>query len=508
VSTFANSDTYGSNGISQFQLSAVGLGIKILSASLFPVGTTNFASAIEEALSKKSRIFVFFMAAKDMGTLLLQGYDAGLFTEGTQIIASDAGTVAAVWAGMLSLNEPDIPKIMKGIIGYQPSPDYTTPAGVKFLNSFLKESNTVPVNGVCDNTVDDDGVFLFKQDLSKLTPPVYTCYGVNFTIFLPDGSNMDDYCPYTYDATYAMALAMHDVLYKQHQPSIVGKNLFLALVANVSFIGVTGLVSFSGPLTNDLNRFAEGDRRTGVSYKILNFQPDVYASSASHSLGFVNIGRWSPELGNIISEDSVIYNTPDNSIPSDLPAIIMLQFEPGYKKVGLGLGIVLFIVTAVFAFVHFWYRKTKLVKSLQLKMQCLIVLGGFFGAVRVITGHLDITDTTCSLNVWFGHLSFFFIFGPMLLKTWRIHRILNNKTLKRISITENYIIALFVCLILFLIVYLAILQGLPIFRPVAITKNHSSDGSQFYEDTKCGTKVFGKLIILLDHIFSFFSFNS
>ena len=83
MSTFANSDTYGSNGISQFQISAADYGVTILSSNLFPVGQTNFAVAIADALKTGARIFVFFMAAADAGYLIAQGYTAGLFFEGT-----------------------------------------------------------------------------------------------------------------------------------------------------------------------------------------------------------------------------------------------------------------------------------------------------------------------------------------------------------------------------------------------------------------------------------------
>jgi Receptor family ligand binding region len=73
VSTFANSDAYGSSGIKQFQIRAATMGVQILSSSLFPVGLTNLADPISDALKSGSRIFLFFMSAIDMRNLLIQG---------------------------------------------------------------------------------------------------------------------------------------------------------------------------------------------------------------------------------------------------------------------------------------------------------------------------------------------------------------------------------------------------------------------------------------------------
>jgi hypothetical protein len=92
------------------------------------------------------------------------------------------------------------------------------------------------INGVCNNQTDDDGNFLYQ---GSIIPPATTpvCAGFNYSLFNQDGSNVDRYIAYSYDATYALALAMHDVLYKQNLSSIEGAALYAALIANVSFIG-------------------------------------------------------------------------------------------------------------------------------------------------------------------------------------------------------------------------------------------------------------------------------
>jgi hypothetical protein len=65
--------------------------------------------------------------------------------------------------------------------------------------------------------------------------------------------------------------------------------------------------------------YNKGDRQSGVSYQILNFQPDAYASSASGSSNaLVPVGLWTPESKIQYSNSApIIYNTVNGGPPSD-----------------------------------------------------------------------------------------------------------------------------------------------------------------------------------------------
>ena len=69
-----------------------------------------------------------------MGLLIAQGYAAGLFSEGTQIIASDAGLSASVWAMM---PPSEVTKMMKGVLVFSPTSGYASPQASKFLKAYL-----------------------------------------------------------------------------------------------------------------------------------------------------------------------------------------------------------------------------------------------------------------------------------------------------------------------------------------------------------------------------------
>jgi Receptor family ligand binding region len=224
------------------------------------------------------------MAGADMGNLLQQGHAAGLFGEGTQIIASDASASSIVWKNKITndylIPHDQVAKMMKGVIAFTPSADYSTPKGSKFLDSFIHQANTVrdPLTGRCNNMTDDDGNYLFMTPIpGKHT---YNCSGVDFSHFNKDGSNVDNYASYAYDATYAIARAMRVVLIDLKRPNITSfpDDLYRALINNVSFMGATGAVNFSKAVLKDSTRLYEGDRSTDAIYKIQNFSPDAFTS--------------------------------------------------------------------------------------------------------------------------------------------------------------------------------------------------------------------------------------
>jgi hypothetical protein len=457
------------------------LGVQIISSSLFPQGQIDFAGPIAAAKQSGARIFVFFMAAKDMGNLLVQGHAAGLFGEGTQVIASDAAVVD-FWAG---IPKGQVAQMMKGLIAYTPSAGYSTPKGSKFLDSFIHQPNTVkdPLTGRCNDMTDDDGNYLFKGSISP-NPTGTSCSGLNFTKFHVDGTNIDNFVSYTYDAVYALARAMHFVLYDQNKPFITGKDLYSALINNVSFSGATGAVDFSNATTTDSTRFGEGDRRTGVTYTILNFSPEVYGRDPSGISGFVTVGGWTIEEGNVFTAP-ITYNTFDNSVPSDLPPAIKLTMLPFQATILMCFGSILLLIATIFGLTLFYARATKLVKSIHYRMQCIMIFGAICGAARVFFGTTKVTDVNCSASMWLYHVAFWMIFAPMMLKTWRVHRIVNNRTLELVKVTENSILGIFGAILLFIVAYLTVLQTTSLTTPKKVTV-YSQIGIQLYLDDQCG----------------------
>eukprot|EP01036_Dinobryon_divergens_P038415 gene38415-50439_t len=312
VTTFANSDSYGQS---------------------------DFSEIIKKAKKTSSRIFIIFADQHDAANLLEQGYDAGLFGTDTQIIGSDSLTGSNTWSTM---PESKRIAIMRGYLGFALFTDLTVSLrGKSFMSRFTSQASTaMSSDGSCNTQLDDEGNYLWKEVDAAAGGQVY-CGGTNYSQLALDGSNMDPFVPYAYDATYALANALHIQLYVLNASTVNGQDLFDTLIRNVSFEGVTGHVSFASAQSNDEQRFAEGDRQTGVSYAVYNFQPDVYRSDSSGTLGLVTVGGWTSEGGIQMCTDSVtgcshsgggsggvIFNTDNNDIPSDSPPDVELFMSP------------------------------------------------------------------------------------------------------------------------------------------------------------------------------------
>jgi hypothetical protein len=64
------------------------------------------------------------------------------------------------------------------------------------------------------------------------------------------------------------------------------------------------------------------------------------------------------------------------------PPLIVIAMIPMYKNVLIALGVILFAVVGFITMVIAYFRSRNMLKSVQLKMQSLILLGGFIGAAR------------------------------------------------------------------------------------------------------------------------------
>ena len=243
-----------------------------------------------------------------------------------------------------------------------------------------------------------------------------------------------------------------------------GDSIHDALLYNVNFTGVTGYVKFYEGMA-DFGYYARGDREVGHHYRVLNFHPDVFASNNSH--GLVLTGIWSVEDG-VVWQDSVfavkepmytpVFNTKNgmparDHDPDTLHTVSTAARGFLYAMAALSLAVNIFFLYIVFKFEH-----SKLIKASQPGMLYLILLGGIFTAGRVINGALDITDGSCISGLWLGHIGFILGFGSLFVKTWRVDRIVNNKTMKRVTILESYVLKLVGGIVAFTTVYLIILS--------------------------------------------------
>jgi hypothetical protein len=95
----------------------------------------------------------------------------------------------------------------------------------------------------------------------------------------------------------------------------------------------------------------------------------------------------------------------------------------------------LFLVVFLGIF-FFFYRSLRIIRASQPPLMAMVLVGEALAAIRVVNGTRNETDSVCDANAWLGHLAFVMVFGGLCLKMWRVDKIINQKSFKRVKITD------------------------------------------------------------------------
>ncbi|XP_072047136.1 gamma-aminobutyric acid type B receptor subunit 1-like [Amphiura filiformis] len=262
--------------------------------------------------------------------------------------------------------------------------------------------------------------------------------------------------PFGYDAVWAIALALNgsidvlkttafldgrmrrleDYTYDDKEMMMV----FFESLARVSFLGVTGPVSFE-----------KGDR-VGITI-IRQLREDLL----EHKIGDFNPVdvqdplRWTSDIV-----------WPDGKVPLDHTPEVIITTVILHVTVGqtifismcalAGAGILLALGFLVF---NIKFRKQRYVKLSSPNLNNLIITGGmivytgiFFSGVDTKLVSFNFKAVCCQLNVWALSVGFVLSFGSMFSKTWRVYQVAAFKTPKRKVITDQLLYKMVAVLLL------------------------------------------------------------
>jgi hypothetical protein len=215
------------------------------------MGQVDFPTEIADAKATGARVFFLFMDPTTAGLLLEQGYNAGLFHKDTIIFMSEA--IILNYPKIYAAMSPTAPvkDIMRGVFGIKfDFADYflNSPAGMEWIDKWRSQPATIIGTGAtatCNTTLDDDGSYmLYKESVTGI------CGGLDFAAFNSSGVDIDMAAPYTYDATKILLLSLDNLL--SHKPinhQIHGLELYEAMLLNISYKGVTGLIEINSVST-------------------------------------------------------------------------------------------------------------------------------------------------------------------------------------------------------------------------------------------------------------------
>jgi 7 transmembrane sweet-taste receptor of 3 GCPR/Receptor family ligand binding region len=451
----------------------------------FPIktGQINFEFAISQAIDSGATIFAFFLDGQTAGRLLEQGYNAGLFHDGTQVLATSTANIDDIRSSFTAAGRANEAQIMKGFISTAPHPEYhfSTPQGQSFVSRFRKLPPTLIVDPVtkatsCNKRKDaspGNASYIYQTDVSSGVSPTPVCLGFeSFSSFFQNGSNIDPYTMFVYDGVYDLVSAI-DTLLKSRYPLSSSRHLIdssgdredtshahikfsESVLKNISAedlhawmtapttkfpTRVTGNVSFKG---------LGGSRTEGNVIKILNYR-EKFATNDYSKGGLAFVGVFTESTGWLLCDSetdrammplygqgqcsSPVYrNTPPDIFPADsLPDIITVI--PISYKVTLDffavVGLLLLSMYVVYVLLH-WSEKA--IKRSQPVLHLVIFLGSFFGLCKVLLATSLIDRSNCVTQLWFEHFAYRLVLRTILLKLWRVHVIVNSsaKTVRRV----------------------------------------------------------------------------
>jgi ABC-type branched-subunit amino acid transport system substrate-binding protein len=312
VALVHSTDAYGAGNADAFTDVAPTAGLSITITQSFAKDSLDFSPQQKKLLRSGARVLVLFCQTSDSGRFLRTALQAGVGGPGFLWLGGSALADSGLWEGDDQLaSDPTLrEQVFRGFFAVELGRQSRGTIYEAYLARRHRLPSTIGDRTSCHLEKDDDGTYLWAQDHDNNASSPLKCYGYDLS---QDGH----FDTFAYDAVFAVAHALHDLIEVQNRKELDGRELLDTLVRRVRFEGVTGLVDFYDA-SADPSRMHHGDPRVGVSYSLLNYYVDSTAQ------GLVRVGQWSPcegascgwsERWRPTSDVGLTYSTADNSRP-------------------------------------------------------------------------------------------------------------------------------------------------------------------------------------------------
>ncbi|KAL3904217.1 MAG: hypothetical protein SGPRY_011371, partial [Prymnesium sp.] len=263
---------YGEEGAYAFSEAGLAAGMAISATVSFRPSATDFSSQHGVLIKSSSRVIVLIAQASAGAHFLRSAVVAGVGGKGFLYMLSDAAVrEERYWSSNGTLRRLSL----RGSFTLVPDDGKGTARHTAFLARREESSRWTYANGSCSlEKDDDDSAYLWGQYREASVATDFECAPENET----------GYHAFGYDAAFAVAYALHNLLEVQGR-DLVGSDLLDTLLTRVSFQGLTGLVDFQQS-SADNRKLYRGDRGRGASYMLQNY--------VDNRLPAVTVGRWSP----------------------------------------------------------------------------------------------------------------------------------------------------------------------------------------------------------------------
>ena len=113
------------------------------------------------------------------------------------------------------------------------------------------------------------------------------------------------------------------------------------------------------------------------------------------------------------------------------------ELSDGTVSISLVFGVLNVVVCSLALIYYIVNAKAKLIHNSQPPFLYLISIGGFVVFLSTIFSLMPPDQTSCHGTIWAGALGVMMQFAALFTKTYRIHKIFNNKQIKKVRVTES-----------------------------------------------------------------------
>eukprot|EP00966_Prymnesium_polylepis_P299073 6910435-Prymnesium_polylepis.1 len=320
VAVVASEQYYGLLGGSVAINQLPSMGLEVSAIATFPEQTTDFTLALATLQSSRARIIFLSCAASDASSFMRAAFDIGIGGDGFLWLYDHSAVADAIY--WMDVSSAQRERILKGCVAVEASGGRGG-AEYEALTARRRQLPLMSLDGVCSAERDVMGAPLWAQDHDDNESTVPVCAG-------DDPQVESQYDPFAYDAVFAFAYALHDLIEVRNRTNVEGSELLETLIKRVHFDGVTGVVRFADA-SADPDRTGHGDRGEGVLFSVFNYQ--------GIERGLVNVGtwrqcsngnlcqwseRWQPQVG-----EKLVFSTADNSRPPQVAPIKVTDVRVG-----------------------------------------------------------------------------------------------------------------------------------------------------------------------------------
>jgi len=273
----------------------------------------DFSKFHRELIATGVRVSVLIAERGTSARFIREGYNNGLGGEGYMWFGHAAMAENGWWSSdaVLAADAELQALLLRGSFAVARQPWKQTDIAKGFA-SRLQQLFLSKASGptTCSLEVDDEGEqYLWAQDHDNDPSTPLAC-------LVSNEHEIREIDAFAYDAVFAVAHALHDLIELQNRSTIVGSELVASLRSNVNFEGATGQLEFTS--TSALGeREHLGDRQSGLSFSLLNYVDNVR--------GLIAVASWIPCSGNKpcnwaqrwspMPDVELTFSTADNSFP-------------------------------------------------------------------------------------------------------------------------------------------------------------------------------------------------